>query len=159
QDHRPGNSELPGSGRADHGRRAEAAHQGGARRHAEERRREVRGVPRGPVRVRPCGACDPVAPDRRRVEVALRDAALAEGARDASPGAADDDPADDRPGAASDPPDAGADGADAAAGAAGRSAVTLLLAAAISVAAAAGALQTSAPALSHEYADVNGVKL
>jgi len=37
--------------------------------------------------------------------------------------------------------------------------VTLRFAAAIGVAAVAGAFQTNAPALSHEYADVNGVKL
>jgi len=37
--------------------------------------------------------------------------------------------------------------------------VRVPIAAAIGVAAAAGAFQSNAPALSHEYADVNGVRL
>src|SRR5205823_2152802 len=95
-----------------------------------------------------------------RIEEPLRDAALAQRARDASSCTADDHPADDRPGAAPHAPDAGADGADAAAGAGRGSAVKIVFAMALGLAAVAGVFgQSDAPAITHEYADVNGVKL
>src|SRR5262249_44366732 len=94
---------------------------------------------------------------------ALRNAAQPERARDAPPGAADDDAADDRTGAAPHASDAGADGADAGrrGGRTGRSVIRAAATAVAALAVVVGPFaqgRTSAP-ISHEYADVNGVRL
>src|SRR5262249_51270768 len=125
----------------------------------EIRGRQVRRVSREPARIVPGRAGRSTARGAGRRPHSLRNAAVAERARDAPPRAADDDAADDRSGAAPHTPDERADGADTAA-TAGGTAVKIAIATAIGALAAAGIFpQSDPPPVSHEYADVNGVKL
>src|SRR5207245_1904942 len=95
-----------------------------------------------------------------RHPIPFRDAAVAKGARNAPPRAAHDDPADDRAGAAPHAPDAGADGADAGGRRRAGAAVIRIVATGMAALAAVGVFgQSNTPAVAHEYADVNGVRL
>src|SRR5262249_24709611 len=109
-----------------HRGRTEAAHESGNDRVPEGGGREVRGVPREPARVVPLRDGDDAARPGTRHQDALRDAAVAEGARDAPSRPADDGPADARHRAAPDDADERADGADA--GRRGRSGAAVTLA-------------------------------
>src|SRR5947209_8434620 len=167
----PGDGEFPRllQGHGDRG--SEAADEERHHRAAEERRRLVRRLPRRTVRGVPGGVGQDVAAGRRRHEDALRDAARTERTRDASPRAAHDDSAVDRPGAASHASDAGPDGSGErrAAGAAVIRVVAAAIVAAVMTAGMAAHPSTGSewpepvegqvPAVSHEYADVNGVRL
>ena len=124
----------------------------------EIRRRQLRVVPRASRRLVSRRARVAAAGRATGVEDPLRDAARRERARDASSRPAHDAAADDRSGAAPDASDAGAHGlACADTG----TVVTRAIAAAIVMAAGAAAVLEGQgpPPISHEYADVNGVRL
>src|SRR4029077_17921613 len=146
----------------------QAAHQGGDDRVPQGGRREVRLVRRRARRRVPGREGDAAAGRAAAGEEPLRNAARREGARDAPPRTADARRAHHRPGAAPHASDAGTDGGNA--GGDGRAdgpgrrrgvAVTRMFATALVAAAAVAGVfaQSDAPAISHEYAEVNGQRL
>src|SRR5439155_4833158 len=174
QDHRYENRELHGVISEVQRRGSQASYEGGADCVPQGGGRQVRLIPRRAAGALPGRAGDDASWRAAGDEDPLRDADVREGARDASPRAAHDDAAHDRTGPAPDTENAGADGPDAGLAAApGGAAVRYANAAAVVAFVVAGILarpstgsappepvegQSTSP-FSHEYADVNGVRL
>src|SRR5206468_9235009 len=143
-----------------HGGRDKAAIEGRAHFVPQVGRRQVCRVPRRPARVVPERDGQDAARRAGTDESPIRDAAVAKGARDAPPRAAHDDPAHARSGAAPHAADAGADGADGGCGRDSGPAVRFAFATAMVLVAAAGVFgQSNTPPITHDYAEVNGVRL